>query len=481
MEDTMRQTLSAIASLTLAALVYAFALPPVAAQQPESNAQQPPMLGPPVPNPNACSLGGPFVRIPSRNAGPEGLLVRVSPPASGRYREGAPIAVQVLAVPGVSQSRGCLSEQGFIEIGFLCPGGQYEAPDGTVWRSGGVGADQVHWENCIEPLADVLSFATGKTRSLEGKTIQNYAAGVRAMTANAGVVGWSFGGNQAVLAMALFGERFPDLKWYASWESPIRTPVDEGHGTEFAPNPFYDPATDKIDFDRLRYSSEMPIWAWYILRLPPQPDWPHGGLYLEGDANRRFNKDADFAFWVDVEIGPPLKVFYSPMVTREARDRKVFGDRWPAHIATVEEVERRENRVDAVRHIPDAVKKFPQLAVLVFESQQHHVRNSGGAFHLHATTQMNAWLDARARWVRFQPDVNYLRTAMGKTPSLQVQNPAGRRIDARTIQDLLEPEAANGGPTDTQGMSAVVSELADRTYSNNWAPMLTRVLIEPNR
>jgi hypothetical protein len=73
------------------------------------------------------------------------------------------------ATPSVSGSLACLSEQGFVDVGFLCPGGQYTAPDGTVWKSGGRGpADQAHAQNCIEPLADVLSFATGKTRSLDG-------------------------------------------------------------------------------------------------------------------------------------------------------------------------------------------------------------------------------------------------------------------------------------------------------------------------
>jgi hypothetical protein len=392
----------------------------------------------------------------------------------------------IAAAPSVRGSMGCMSEQGFIDVGFLCPGAQYVAPDGAVWKSGGAGVrylddskspmDQVHWGNCVEPLADVLSFATGKTRSLEGKPIQSYVASVRSMTENAGVIGWSFGGNLAVHAMARYGERFPDLKWYASYESPIRTPNDDGRGTGFEPNPFYDPNTDKIDFDRLRYSPEMPIWAWDFRGLPPEPDWPHGGLYLDGDGNGRFNKDADYAFWVEVEPGPPLKVFYRPMVTREARDRKVFGDEWPAHIATVEEVERRESRVNALRHIPDAVKKLPHLAVLVFESQQQHVQ---GPRHFDAIAQVNAWLDARARWVRFNPDLHYVGMAMGKRPSRGIQYPAGRKISQEVIRDLVEPVAKDGGPTYKEGMTAVACELADRTYRNNWAPVLTRVLVQP--
>ena len=49
--------------------------------------------------------------------------------------------------------------------------------------------DQAHWQDCVEPLADVLSFATGKVGSLDGKSIQDYAGRVRAITDNVGIVG----------------------------------------------------------------------------------------------------------------------------------------------------------------------------------------------------------------------------------------------------------------------------------------------------
>ena len=49
------------------------------------------------------------------------------------------------------------------------------------------------------------------------------------------------------------------------------------------------------------------------------------------------------------------------MVTREARDRNVFGSQWPAHIATVEKLERQQSNVDAVRYIQQAAQKLPPL------------------------------------------------------------------------------------------------------------------------
>jgi hypothetical protein len=427
----------------------------------------------------ACSFTGPLVHVPSKSAGTEGLLVRISPPARGRYPQGAPIAVHMIASrPNVAGSLACLSERGFVDVGFLCPGGEYRDAGGALWRSGGAVVNQASAQQCVEPLGDVLSFATGNLRSTEGKSIQDYVPGVRAMTENAGIIGWSFGGNLSVLAMARYSDRFPNLKWYASWETPILGPVDDGRGTFYEPNPFYNPQTDEIDFTRLRYSHNMPVWVWPVIGLGPQPDWPRGGLFLDGDGNGQFSRDVDFAFWVDLELGPPFKVFYSPMVTRRALQQRIFGDAWPAHIATIEELEARARRVDALRQIPQVVRRFPRLAVLVFESHEHHVAGFGGARHVNAVAQVNGWLAARARWVRFSPDIHYLAQVMGKTPARPVQYPAMKAIDLKSIADLLEPEAERGGPTDGQAMSAVVCELADRTQLNIWTPTLSHALVQ---
>jgi hypothetical protein len=175
-----------------------------------------------------------LVQVPSKSAGTEGLLVRISPPARGRYTQGAPIAVHMIANrPNVTGSRACLSERGFIDVGFLCPGEEYRDVGGTLWKSGDAVGNRSSPVRCVESLGDVLSFATGNLRSTDGKSIQDYVPGVQAMTENAGVIGWSFGGNLAVLAMARYGDHFPNLKWYASWETPILGPVDDGRGSRY--------------------------------------------------------------------------------------------------------------------------------------------------------------------------------------------------------------------------------------------------------
>jgi len=312
---------------------------------------------------------------------------------------------------------------------------------------------------------------------MENKSIEGYTGTIKVQTANVGMVGWSGGGNRAVLTMARYGDRFPGVKWYASWESPMLSSIDTGTGSIFQLNPYYDRATGTVDFARLRYSPEMPLWVWPIQALPRDPTWPRGGLYLDGDGNGTFNKDKDYGFWAVYDsptAGQPRKAFYFPAIIREARDRNVFGPMWPPHIATVQEVEERARSEDALRYVRDAVRRLPHLAVLVFESEAHHVTADAS----HAIAQVNAWLDAGARWVRFNPDAHYVESVMGKSPARGVQNPAGQRLDRSGIANLLEPEEANGGPSDAQGVAAAVSELADRTHRSNWAPVLTSVLVQ---
>jgi hypothetical protein len=461
----MKQYEAFTAIITMAV---ATVLPMGAFQQPASPdasaLQDPPTTPVVVVTPTRpCEVQGPIIRIPSQSA-PDGIQLRLVLPATARYPEGAPIAVHSTANASIDRVNGCLRGQGFVEVVYQCPS-----------------ARDARLTSCSEPLADVLAFATGRIRSLENKSIDGYTGDVKAYTANVGLVGWSAGGNRAVLTIARYRDRFPGLKWYASWESPMLSVGDGGgSGTIYQPNPFYDSSAGTVDLNRLRYSAEMPLWVWPPQGVPCAPDdCPRGGLYLEGDGNGRFTRDSDYAFWVayeSLEVGQPRKAFYSSAIIREARDRQLFGPTWPSHIATPEEVEQRENAEDALRHVRDAVRRLPHLAVMVFESEVGHVGVS--ADHPHAIAQVNAWLSARARWVRFQPDAHYLEWVMKKRPTRIVQFPAGKGLDRDMIASMLEPEAANGGPSDEQGMASAVAELADRTHRNNWTTELPAVLIK---
>jgi hypothetical protein len=54
----------------------------------------------------------------------------------------------------------------------------------------------------------------------------------------------------------------------------------EDRGSIAEANLFYHADTGKIDFDRLRYDSGMPVWVFPPLPVPPGPNWPRGALEL---------------------------------------------------------------------------------------------------------------------------------------------------------------------------------------------------------
>jgi hypothetical protein len=419
-----------------------------------------------------CQLQGPLLRIPSKAGGEEGIVVRASPPVRPRYPEGAPVAVQ-FSVGDVDGAPACLNEAGFIDIAGLCPGTQSRRqPDGSVWKSGGAASPEP--KACTEAFADVLAFATGRLRSTEGKSIQDYISGMKALTQDAGAVGWSMGGVIAVEAIARYGERFPGLKWYASWESPFAVEsLDEGSALKA--NRFYDPKTGTIDFKTLRYMSDLPVhyFPLAIAGLPPEARAFRGSLVLDGGPH---GPEATYPLQAEFRRGPPSKVFYSSRVTEAASEGKIFGDGWPTHIATPEEAEQleRNEAQELVAPVKTAVSKFPNLAVLVFQSAEDHVNDDAG--YARAIAQINAFLDAGVRWVRLNPDVHYVEWAMKKQSSKRIQNPAGKRFTAASVRDAVEPEDRDGGPTDKAGMTAAAAELSDRTWRRDWSPTLAAVL-----
>ena len=423
----------------------------------------------------SCRFAGPLLRIPLSSAGGDGIVVRVSPPSSARYPEGAPIAVHgVSTIPHVEGSIACFSEAGFVDIGFLCQGSQSRPqPDGTVWRSGGTPPR----DDCAEALSQVLAFATGNLHSTDGKSIHDYVPGIKVLTSNAGVVGWSFGGVSAVRAMAEYGDRFPGLKWYASWESPFVI-IEGDYGNVFRANPFFDPKAGTIDFSRLRYAANTRLVFPPGVRIP-EDRIPRGLLFLDVDGDGEFTTGKDFHFLARLVPRPAPNVFFTPMVLKEAKERNVFGSDWPAHIATVEQSEAFVREESATKYVAGAVQRFANLAVLVMESEQNHTDDSPD--HAMTVAQVNAFVDSKVKWIRLNPDRYYVEMAMGRAPSRVVQNAAGERLRGESIRTQLVPENTSGGPTDKQLGIAAACELADRTYRNEWARTLSNVLVRPVR
>lgn len=430
---------------------------------------------PPAP-PRGARLEGPLVRIPSKAAGTQGIWVRIAPPQHPRYADGAPVIVHV---PGgfsagevdFSPAAAPLHNAGFIELAFLFPGGASgPRPDGKTIRSGGF--YDCRGPASVEALADVIAFATGRWRTVDGKTLSECLTGTRALADQVGVIGWSLGGTTIAAALARYKGKVRGLKWYASHESPYGEGVIDGEfGTRLQPNRFYDPETGKLDLSKLRYSADAPVKP-----MPPAPGTEHlrGALFLDGNSNGVFDQGSDFLFSGIFLPGPPPNLYYSPMLTREARDRKVFGAQWPPHIASVKQAEKVWAIRDGVSNIPKAVKNVPDLAVIIFASVQDHVQAT--ADHLHIRAQYDGFQAAGVRWIRLNPDAHYVEWVLGRRPLRVIQNPAGVRFDRYSIRTALESEPQDGGPTDEEALIAAACELADRTKKGEWGPTLSAVL-----
>jgi hypothetical protein len=412
--------------------------------------------------------------IPSTVGGERGIAVRVLPPPKPRYDAGAPVAIHVNGgvAPGAAVGRPEFFGLGFVEIFFGFPGGgEGEAASG--------GSYDFRGPNCTRALADVILFATGRIADKQGRKIDDFAAGIKALKSNVGLVGSSHGGNASGLAMARHGEEFPNLAWYASMESPYGegvVPAELG-GFGSKVNPAYDPKTGVLDLSRLAWSGEMAA-AGFPRRGPAGASDLKGALYFDINGDGRFAPEEDFPANVFVcDLGGGPKAWYTPRLLREAERRSLWGKTRPAHIPLPAESEAFWRDREASAAIPDAVRKCPGAAVIVYACERDHVQVAPD--HPHILVQVEGFRQAKARFVRLNPDRAYVERILQSSPTPRmpegrppVDNDAGRAWNRGNIGEGLEPAIL----MIPLYMQAAVCELADRTQAGNWAANLEAVL-----
>ncbi len=399
--------------------------------------------------------------------------MRVIPPLRPRYKQGAPIAIHVAGGVGPGQAAGRpeLAGMGFVEVFFAFPGGG----DGP----GGSGGTYDHrGPGSIRALADVIRFATGRTRDTQGRNIDALTGRIAPLKTNCGLIGWSHGGNACGVVMALHGQEFADLAFYASMESPYgegAVNVELG-GHRDGVNPVYDPKTGVLDLSRLAWSPDL-LHAVHPPRSRPGPSLK-GALYFDVDGDGRFSQGTDFpARAVTADVGQGVRAWYSPRLVREADRRSLFQMR-PDHVPTLAESTAFWRCRDAASSIPQAVKKCPKLAVIVYANEKDHVQAAPD--HPHILTQVEGFRRAGTRFVRLNPDRCYVERILGGLHARRRQgagqriadNDAGKAYDRHTIRDHLEP----AGLPSRVCIQAAVCELADRVQAGNWKDNLEAVL-----
>jgi len=296
------------------------------------------------------------------------------------------------------------------------------------------------------------------------------------LSANVGTIGLSHGGNACGAVMGLHGQDIPELAWYVSWESPYgEGAVGEELGSPRRANgrinPAYDAQTSRLDLAKLAYDPGLAMTGRGRTQQQRRELPFRGSLFFDMDGNGRYDPQTDFRHQparFDPDQGP--KFWYSTRLLQEAEKRNLFGDAWLAHIATVAQAEEFWHYRDATGLVPDAVRKIPNLAVIIVANEDDHMQVAPD--HPHIRIQTNAFQKAGARFVRVNPDRAYVEWLIGESRAGLVDNDAGTLYTPKTIRAALCPNEAAHRILQV----AAMCELADHVQAGNFQPNLDRVL-----
>jgi len=414
---------------------------------------------------DACDGGEVVTRIPSEVAGTEGLATRIVMPVEARYAaEGAPVVVYV---PGGTTGGGLhntgaqLNTEGFIEIFFNFPGsGREDEISGGTYDFRG--------PDSLKALRDVLRFAMGDLTDVDGHTLADLTGTIVPDYANAGITGWSNGGNATISVAGMHGDEISDLGWIVNWEFRWATacPTAEAGGRNSSfenpmTNSAYDPDTGVWDLSSLRYVEDVDIDGDAVEVLT-------GGLYFDLNGNESYDVGTDFLVNPYIfDLGDGKKAYYSNRIAQEAESLELYPDPAPSHLPTAAETAAFWYSRNAENWFTQAVTNIPNLMFIVEASAQDHVQTA--LDHPHVLIQYEGMRSAGARFVRVNPDRSYLEEIMGESQPDATDNDGFAIFDHMSIRDAVEPITV---PT-AMGVAAAACELADRTHANNIDPQIT--------
>jgi len=399
--------------------------------------------------------------VPSETAPGQGLAVNLIYPPKPRYPEGAPV---VVVVPGGTAADGLgfsmhAAQAGFVEVRFAFPGGGKSglASSGIYDNRG---------QSCQAALRDILLFAQGKLPDSQGRTVRDLVP-VKVYLGSIGIVGWSNGGNIALVTLSKFAEQLGAVGWAAFYECPAGAlffPPNLGGDQDLKINSHYRQgscATGKclVDYRKLTWQADAQKNTGLHKRLG-EPEIP-GVLFFDENRNRIWDEAREYAFSYATDIGLEKQI-YPPQVTKAVQRFRVFGDKWPGTVATSAESVAYFQERDGSLYVPDVCQKLPGLLVEIFGSKTDHMQRQPD--HPHVALLYNAFLANRAKFVRLNPDPVYVVQAANMSAFNFVDNKPNASLDADAIDLNLEPE---GLTPDYVFMDAAIAELSDRKRAKN--------------
>ena len=413
--------------------------------------------------------------VPSESCQGQGVAVNLIYPKKARYKDGAPLAV---VIPGGTGPDGLAfemhaSQVGFVEVRFAFPGG------GTP-QFGTQGEYDNRGPLSLAALKDVLLFAGGKKKDYKGRTVSELLADkVKAQPENIGIIGWDNGGNQALVVMGNNPQDLSFIKWLTFYESPVGSmffPPALGSSADLLLNKHYrqgSAATGNILIDYRKLN-----WAPKQYRSPNRlathkrgSPGLKGVLYFDENSNGIWEESNEFAFTSALDASLS-KQYFPPQVVGGATKIELFNGYWPTNIATIEEAEKFFADRDGSLFVDTVTKEFPNLLVSIFASAADHDQQQPD--HPHIVFLYNLFLSHHARFLRLNPDPNYIMAIGGMNVLNFSNNKANGSIDSDSILSQLEPE---GLLPDYIYMEAAIAELADRTKGKILKSTLNGVIV----
>lgn len=409
--------------------------------------------------------------VPSTAAPGQGLAVNVIYPSRTRYKEGAPVVVVASggeAASGLEFSTHA-SQSGFAEVRFAFPGGGKPgfASSGTYDFRGP--ASQ-------QALRDVLLFAAGKKNDVQGRSI-NKLVPQKLYNSTIGMIGWSNGGNIALITLAKFAAQLNFVGWLAFYETPLGAmfyPPSLGGASDFVQNKHYregSAATGKplVDYRKLSYQAvgQKNIGAHKKLGEPELS----GVLFFDENGNKLWEEDTEFAFPY-ASVAGFNKQIYPPAVTQALQRMNVFKEGWPSTVATLAESQKYFDERDGSIYLSDLAKARPDLLVMVVGTQIDHLQRQTDNPHI--PLNYNGWLSNRLKFVRLNPDPAYVAAVSGMNSGNFRNNKPNSSVDASDINEYLEPE---GLVPDYVYIESAIAEMSDRKKSNNYKRTLEAPIV----
>ncbi len=385
--------------------------------------------------------------------------MQVTLPKKPRYKEGAPLILQVQTF--FTEPRGFdkdllpLTKEGFINVSYLWPG--KSMPDGISSD----GEFDYGGEDSIRALTDVLAFMSGNKENTDGHLLDEIID-LPPLYEHSGVYAFSHPGIAMVNAMSLYADQLDNISYLVGRENPtddIFSSVELGYWEEKIrnENPLYsyeenyDPIQIEIDYSSAKYDFDLER-AYFDLNDNNTPD------------------DGDHILGTRI---PTMydKRYYSIEMTKALAANGLEEQGWPEDLATVEEVEEMwpsRTCVDNYHLLED----HEDLRVMLVYSSTQHVQAAQDAPSVHQALDgyKNAGL-----WFRINPDEEYLRKfEKGEKKANYEEHTANTEPEDWANASEWGYEPFKGSPEVI--MTASIIEMADRSYTENWEDDLDEVI-----